>query len=78
MPIRLACVLFPKEGRKVIPVKDIVDLPAPRGKDDFVKDKDYNIRWDVLPNEGSGTVEDTYVGKILLLAGKCRMSHLGG
>lgn len=70
MAIKFALVLFKDDNkRNVIPVKDVIDLPAPKGVDDFDGEKTYNAKWPVLKRQGSETTEETYEAKILLLAG---------
>lgn len=68
--IRLAVVYFPSDKLKnVIPVKDIVDLPQPKGIDDFEPNRLYSINCQVLRREDSDTTEKPFNGKILLLGG---------
>lgn len=70
MAIKFACVCFVKEKnrRYVVPVKDIKDF-KPRGVDDYVVDKLYEVLWPVLRRQDSDTVDDYFRAKILLLSG---------
>ena len=68
MAIKFALVVFKDDNKRyVIPVKDIIDLPVPKGVEDFNKDTIYHAQ--VLRRQGSETTEQHYQATILLLAG---------
>lgn len=68
--IRLALVYFPSERKSyVVPVHDIIDLPAPKSVNDFDRRKLHKVRWTVVTEDGEKT-ESPFDGKIQLLASK--------